>query len=96
MTTKNIINEHAENLHGYTVDDILIATAQEAEDVLRQMINTVNDYGVVTVHDYYEFVGKVGKPYDVNYGWVSLETADIIKVGDGYTIKLSEPKPIEY
>ena len=91
MTTKNIFNEYTENLR------VVIATAQEAEDVLQQMINTVNNYGVVTVHDYYEFVGKVGKqPYDVNYGWVSLETADIIKVSDGYTIKLSEPKPIEY
>ena len=51
MTTKNIFNEYAENLR------VVIATAQEAEDVLQQMINTVNDYGVVTVHDYYEFVG---------------------------------------
>lgn len=96
MTTKNIVNERTENLHSYTFDNFIFSTLQKAENVIWQMMNTINNYGVVTVHDYYEIVGKVGKPYDVNYGWVSLKTVDIVKVSDGYIIKLPKPKPIEY
>lgn len=81
---------------GYTFDDIVIATSQEAEDVLQQMVDTIGKYGTVTVNDYYEFVGEVGNPCDVNYGWNSLRTADIVRVRDGYIIKLPKPKPIEY
>ena len=81
---------------GYTFDDIVISTAQEAEDVLQQMVDTIGKYGTVTVNDYYEFVGEVGNPSDVNYGWNSLRTADIVRVRDGYIIKLPKPKPIEY
>lgn len=81
---------------GYDFDDIVIATSQEAEDVLQQMVDTISKYGIVTVNDYYEFVGEVGNPCDTNYGWSSLRTADIVRVRDGYIIKLPKPKPIEY
>ena len=81
---------------GYTFDDIVIATSQEAEEVLQQMVDTIGKYGTVTVNDYYDFVGEVGNPSDVNYGWNSLRTADIVRVRDGYIIKLPKPKPIEY
>ena len=60
------------------------------------MVDTIGKYGTVTVNDYYEFVGEVGNPSDVNYGWNSLRTADIVRVRDGYIIKLPKPKPIEY
>lgn len=81
---------------GYDFDDIVISTAQEAEDVLQQMVDTIGKYGIVTVNDYYDFVGEVGNPCDANYGWSSLRTADIVRVRDGYIIKLPKPKPIEY
>lgn len=80
---------------GYNFDDIVIGTAKEAEDVLDQMTDIIGKYGIVTVNDYYDLVGEVGNSTDANYGWNSLRTADVVRVRDGYIIKLPRPKPIE-
>lgn len=71
------------------VDDIIIPTKWEAEDVLRHMNLILEEYGMVSVADYYTLVNKPHTPIDNNWGWDYLNNAYIQRLrGDGYRIVL--------
>lgn len=72
----------------YEIDDILIATREEAEDVLARMDELIADYGTVSIADYYDMVGITGRTTDNRYGWGDLRDATIVRDRDGYIIKL--------
>lgn len=76
-------------------DEIVFDTRGEAEKVLDHMIDIVNNYGIVSVSEMYE-LSNLTQPYTSNkYGWTSLRTADVVRVRDGYVIKLPKAKPID-
>ena len=72
----------------YIVDDIVINTRGEAEEVLARMEELLESYGTVSVADYYDLVDITGKHTDNKYGWNDLSAAYIVKAFDGYVIKL--------
>ncbi len=72
----------------YLVDDIVITTRGEAEEVLQRMEELLDSYGTVSVADYYDLVDITGKHTDNKYGWNDLSAAYIVKAFDGYVIKL--------
>ena len=76
----------------YTYRDITIETRGEAERVLRQMRDIVEEYGMVSIADLYEMVGETGAHTDHNYGWTNLNNVGISRGRDGYTLDL--PKAI--
>lgn len=78
----------------YNYDDITIPSRSEAEDVLARMEETIAEYGVVSVGDYYDLVGVTGNYTDNKYGWTSLRTADIVRSNGGYMIRLPKAIPI--
>ena len=61
------------------------------------MDDMIDRYGWATVLDLYESADLGGSaPYTANkYGWTSLRSADIIKVRDGYVIKLPKAMPLD-
>lgn len=73
----------------YTFDDIYCdssSDAQDALDVLQEMIET---YGEVTVKDYYDAMGVSSNSYtDNNYGWTNLNGARVIRTREGYQIDM--------
>ena len=77
--------------------DIVFDSKGEAETVLDQMLDLVARYGMVTVLDMYELAGIGSKaPYTAqNYGWVSLRTAETVRIRDGYIIKLPKAAPLD-
>lgn len=79
----------------YTTDDIILATRSEAEDVLDRMYELLDTYKIVRVADLYDLVGITGSYTDNNYGWTSLRGADIVRVRDGYIIKMPRAMPID-
>ena len=79
----------------YSTDDIVLSTRAEAEEVLDRMYELLDTYKVVRVADLYDLVGITGSYTDNNYGWTSLRTADIVRVGDGYIIKMPRAIPID-
>lgn len=80
---------------GFDFDDVVIRSKGEAEEVLYRMSEILDKYKVVTVADYNEMVGITG-PYTSNrYGWTSLRTATIVRVRDGYIIRLPKAMPID-
>lgn len=80
---------------GYSYDDIVLSSRAEAMDVLTRMEEIVDTYRVVSVADLYDLVGVRGDYTDNKYGWTSMRNADVIRVRDGYQIKLPRAMPID-
>ena len=79
----------------YSYDDIVLTTRGEAEDVLDRMMELIDVYKVVTVADLKDLVGVTGPYTDNKYGWTNLATAEVVRVRDGYLLKLPRAIPID-
>lgn len=93
---RNRSSENTVSRQRFDCDDIVFASKQDAEAVLGQMIDIMNNYdGVVTVADLYD-LADLTQPYTSNrYGWTSLRSASTQRVRDGYILKLPKPMPID-
>lgn len=79
----------------YSYDDIILSSRGEAEDVLARMDELVETYGLVSVADLYDLVG-ITAPYTANkYGWTNIRNAEVMRVRDGYMIKMPRAVPID-
>ena len=78
---------------GYSYDDIILDNRGEAEDVLSRMDELISTYGLVSVADLYDLVGITGNYTDNKYGWTDIRSASVIRVRDGYVIKLPKALP---
>lgn len=74
------------------VDDILLESRQEADAVLGNMVDIINEFEVVSVADLYQMVGIHTEFTDNNFGWDNLNAAYVERTRGGYRIHL--PKPI--
>lgn len=80
---------------GYDFDDIILETRSEAEDILGRMDEIVDNYGIVSVADFYDLAGIEGNHTDNKYGWTDIRNASIIRSHGGYIIKLPKALPID-
>lgn len=79
---------------GYDYDDVVLDNRGEAEDVLARMDELVATYGLVSVADFYDLVGITGNYTDNKYGWTDIRSASVMRVRDGYMIKLPRALPL--
>lgn len=79
---------------GYNYDDIILASRMEAEKVLQSMDDLIDTYGIVSVADYYDLVDVTSQYTDNHYGWTDIRNARVVRVSDGYMIKLPKALPI--
>jgi len=79
---------------GYSYDDIILDSRGEAEEVLSKMDELISTYGVVSVADLYDLVGITGNYTDNKYGWTDIRSASVIRVRDGYMLKLPKALPL--
>lgn len=79
---------------GYSYDDIVLESRADAEDVLAQMDEMIETYGVASVADLYDLVGITHNYTDNKYGWSNLRSAEAVRVRDGYLLKLPKASPI--
>lgn len=79
---------------GYSYNNIVLESRGEAEEVLARMDELMAEYGLVTVADLYDLVGVTGQYTDNKYGWMNIRSAEIVRVRDGYVIKLPKAQPI--
>lgn len=80
---------------GYSFDDIVLDSRSEAEEVLDQLSNIIDMYGVASVADLYDLVGVSDNYTDQKYGWTNIRNAEAIRVRDGYLLKLPKALPID-
>lgn len=80
---------------GFAFDEIVYESRGEAERVLDEMDALIERYGVVRVADMYDMSGLT-QPYTSNsYGWSNLRSAEVVRVSDGYVIRLPKAKPLD-
>lgn len=81
---------------GYNLDDIVLETRGEAEEVLSHMDDLIETYGIVSVADLYDLIGYTNGTYNDNkWGWTNIRTAEPVRVRDGYLLKLPKVCPID-
>jgi hypothetical protein len=69
-------------------DDIVYETRAEAKEVLERLEELISKYGFATVADLYDLSGLTCDYTDNKYGWIDLRSADVLRIPDGYVIKL--------
>ena len=78
----------------YSYDTVTVDSRGEAEEVLRRMDEALEEYGMVSVADFYDLVGVTGDFTDHNYGWLDLRGAGIKRARDGYVFELPRVVPL--
>jgi hypothetical protein len=71
------------------VDEYIINTKHDAEQVLKSLKEGASKYGSVTVADYYDSIGIASYYTDNDHGWTAetFDKAKVVKWRRGYTIK---------
>lgn len=80
--------------YGYNYEDVVLESRVEAEEVIARMEELIDMYGVVSVADLYDLTNISGNYTDNKYGWTNIRNAEVIRVRDGYLIKLPKVLPI--
>ena len=80
---------------GYNYDDIVLDNRGEAEDVLTRMDELISTYGMVSVADLYDLVGITCNYTDNKYGWTDVRSASIVRIREGYLIKMPKAMPLD-
>ena len=75
--------------------DIIFETRCKAEEVITAMNKLINAYGIVSVADLYDLVGRSCNYRDNKYGWTNIRNVEPIRVRDGYMLKLPKAMPID-
>lgn len=76
-------------------NDILLNTRGDAEAVLDSMCSMIEQYGTVSVADLYDLASVPNDNYTLNrYGWADLRSAQVVRVRDGYMIRLPRAVPL--
>lgn len=79
----------------HEIDDILVDTNEEGVEVLNQMFELIDAYGVVTVADFYGLVRISDTPPDHAWGWKGLGNSDVVPDRrGGFRIILPKPIPL--
>ena len=72
----------------FDYDDLEFDSRGEAEKVLSVMDEIMDEYDLVRVSDLYDLAG-LSCPYVWNdYGWTNIRNAEVVRVRDGYVIKM--------
>lgn len=90
-------NERKESSVGYSrfnYNDVVFETRGDAELVLAELDELMDQYKVVSIQDLYSAAG-LECPYTYNnYGWTDIRSANVIRIGDEFMIKLPKAKPL--
>lgn len=80
----------------FDLDEISFDNRGDAETVLDRMTDILEEYGVVSVADLYDMIGKTA-PFTANrWGWSSIRTAETVRGRGGeYFLKLPKAKPLD-
>lgn len=80
---------------GYNYEDIILETRGDVEEVIGQLNDLIDTYGIASVMDLYDLVGITGTYTDNKYGWTNLASADFVRTRDGYKLKLPRALPLK-
>lgn len=73
---------------------IIFEDRRDAAEALDTMLSYIEEYGEVTVADFYDLADITPEFTDDTYGWENLRSARIVPVRGGYMLELPKPKPL--
>ena len=79
----------------FDFDSIVFDTMSDAENVLSELIEILDQAGEVKVSEFFKFAGVSRDYTDERWGWTNLSTAHSKRVADGYILKLPKPEVLE-
>ena len=78
-----------------SLDDLVLETRYEADQVLHGMAELIERYGQASVNDLNELVGLTGEYTDEHWGWLDLTGSRISRARDGYLLVLPSPQSLK-
>lgn len=90
-------SENAKSTNGFDYEEIVFSNRGDAEAVKQQLKDYIGRYGYVTISDLYEMADpNLTPPYTTcKYGWMNVDSAEAVRVRDGYILKLPRAMPID-
>lgn len=81
---------------GFGIDQVSFGSQKEAANVLHRLADILDQYGTVTVADFYD-EAELNDPHRSNiyYGWKDISDAYVAKVRSGWSISLPDPIKLE-
>lgn len=80
----------------FGVNQVSFGSRKEAANVLHRLDDILDQYGSVTIGDFYNEAGLNELRYfEIRYGWKNLEDAYVVKVRSGWSISLPDPIKLE-
>lgn len=81
--------------NGFDYDEIIFQHRGDAEAVLTAIEDIIDQFGVVSVGDLYDLAEVSTTNFTINkYGWTDIHSAQVIRVRDGYRLKLPRALPL--
>lgn len=77
-------------------NSIIIASRADADAVLTTMVECVATYGIVSLADLNELLGRPVAAVDNNWGWTNINTAEIRQIGQGFVLELPPMEEIKW
>ena len=75
-------------------DQFIFESRDKAERVLKDMKYIIDKYGFVTEADLHDLCDRPSCSTDNTYGWVNLNKARIIRIKEGYMLRLPVAKEL--
>lgn len=72
----------------FNSEDYILSSRGEAQAVLDQLLEQIDDYGWTSLADFFDLVGIDSNYTDNNYGWTDLQFAKFVVVRGGYALRL--------
>lgn len=77
----------------FDYNNFIFRTRADAEAVLDKLRDIIGVYGFASIAELYDLC-EMTQPYTANnYGWDNLRDAEVIIIGDGYSIRFPVAKP---
>ena len=78
------------------IDDIILESRAEAEEVLDRLDEMIEEFGMASVLNLYDLIGVTEAPFTADkYGWTDIRNATAVRVRDGYLLKLPRVMPLD-
>lgn len=81
----------------FGIDQVSFGSQKEAANVLHSLADILDQYGSVTVREFYDEAGFNNPYYSDSryYGWKDIGDAYVVKVRSGWSISLPDPIKLE-
>ena len=79
---------------GYDDKSIVLSDRVDAEKLLNSLRDRIAEFGVASVSNLYQYMGRPTTFTDRNWGWDNLDSADIVSVKEGWLLKLPKAKSL--